>query len=114
MNDILRPDHGVDVPWPFSRDDDRLRDPSLIPGRDHQGEPVEKVLREALSKSATAAPAAPGPVEAEGLAWSRRLRGTRDAWAEGLRCTVRDSPLAALAVALAAGSLLGRMLGSQR
>lgn len=32
-----------------------------------------------------------------------------DEWAETLRCTVRDHPLAALAVALALGAVVGRL-----
>jgi hypothetical protein len=109
MNDVLRPDHGVDIPWPFSREDQRLRDPRLIAGRDDQAAPPEQVLREGLSASAAAAAAA-----TPGQAQTSRLRGTVDAGVESLRWTVRGSPLAAVAVALAAGSLLGLMLGSQR
>lgn len=38
-----------------------------------------------------------------------QLRETGDEWAESLRNTVRENPLAALAVALAAGMLVARL-----
>jgi ABC-type transporter Mla subunit MlaD len=38
-----------------------------------------------------------------------QLRQTRDDWTEGLRCTVRANPLAALAVAVAIGALVARV-----
>ncbi|MDE2079909.1 MAG: hypothetical protein KGI90_01025 [Burkholderiales bacterium] len=38
-----------------------------------------------------------------------RLRETRDQWAEGLRGTVRENPLATIAVALAIGALIARV-----
>lgn len=38
-----------------------------------------------------------------------QLRGTRDAWAESLRCTVRENPLASIAAAFTLGALLARI-----
>jgi ElaB/YqjD/DUF883 family membrane-anchored ribosome-binding protein len=38
-----------------------------------------------------------------------RAREMTDEWAESLRCTVRESPLAALGVALAVGMLVARL-----
>ena len=38
-----------------------------------------------------------------------RAREVTDEWAESLRCTVRESPLAALGVALAVGLLVARL-----
>jgi ElaB/YqjD/DUF883 family membrane-anchored ribosome-binding protein len=38
-----------------------------------------------------------------------QLRETGDEWAESLRSTVRDNPLAALAAALAVGMLVSRL-----
>ena len=38
-----------------------------------------------------------------------RAREMSDEWAESLRCTVRESPLAALGVALAVGVLVARL-----
>jgi len=38
-----------------------------------------------------------------------RAREVTDEWAESLRCTVRESPLAALGVALAVGLLIARL-----
>lgn len=38
-----------------------------------------------------------------------QVRQGGDAWAESLRCTVRDHPLAALAAALAVGALIARI-----
>ena len=38
-----------------------------------------------------------------------RMRQTRDEWAESLRGTVRDNPLATVAVALAIGALIARV-----
>src|SRR5215471_1694142 len=40
---------------------------------------------------------------------SDRARETADEWAESLRCTVRENPLASLGVALAVGLLLARL-----
>jgi ElaB/YqjD/DUF883 family membrane-anchored ribosome-binding protein len=37
------------------------------------------------------------------------MREFRDEWAESLRCTVRDNPLAAVGVALAVGVLIARL-----
>ena len=38
-----------------------------------------------------------------------QIRDTRDEWAESLRCTVRDNPLAAIVTALAIGALIARV-----
>jgi ElaB/YqjD/DUF883 family membrane-anchored ribosome-binding protein len=38
-----------------------------------------------------------------------QMREMRDEWTEGLRCTVRENPLAALGVALAVGVLMARL-----
>lgn len=38
-----------------------------------------------------------------------QLRDTGDEWAESLRCTVRDNPLAAVATALAVGVLIAKL-----
>ena len=38
-----------------------------------------------------------------------QMRETRDEWAESLRSTVRENPLAALGVALAVGVLIARL-----
>ena len=37
------------------------------------------------------------------------VRELRDEWAESLRCTVRDNPLAAIGVAVAVGVLIARL-----
>ena len=39
-----------------------------------------------------------------------RARELGDEWTESLRCTVRDNPLAAVAVALLAGALIARIV----
>ena len=41
---------------------------------------------------------------------AERARELGDEWAESLRCTVRDNPLAAVAVALVAGALIARLV----
>lgn len=41
---------------------------------------------------------------------AERARELGDEWTESLRCTVRDNPLAAVAVALVAGALIARLV----
>lgn len=41
---------------------------------------------------------------------AERARELGDEWTESLRCTVRDNPLTAVAVALVAGALIARLV----
>ena len=41
---------------------------------------------------------------------ARRARELGDEWTESVRCTVRDNPLAAVAVALVVGALVARLV----
>lgn len=91
MNETVHSDSLSDVPWPTSGERMRVPDVSMPP-------PGVRPLEESVSAAGEAL-----------HAQADSLRETRDAWADGLRSTVRDHPLAAVAAALAVGATISRL-----
>lgn len=67
---------------------------------------LTSTAHDAVERAASAAATAADQLGAKG----RRLLETRDEWTDATRGYVREHPLAALGVALAAGYLLSRIL----
>ena len=127
MNETIHPDSLSDVPWPTSGERTRVPDTSMLPGTEKAPPPAVGVLKHAVQGAhdtidclaESAAPAVQKLGESvsaaeEALrAKADQLRETRDAWAEGLRSTVRDNPLAAVAATLAVGAVVSRLIRSR-
>ncbi len=123
MNEDLPSDKMSDVPWPTSAERMRVPVTSMLPGSELAPTPAAGLLKNAVQGAHDtidryadrAAPAVQqlgesvSAAEATLRAKAEQLRETGDAWAESLRCTVRDNPLAALAGAVAVGMLVARI-----
>jgi hypothetical protein len=122
MNETNKPQSVSDVPWPTSDHRVRVPDASMLPSSAMSTPPPAGMLRNAaqgthdtidrLADSAAPAVRQLGErvsAAAEVLhAKTDQLRETRDEWVDGVRSTVRNNPLAALAAALALGAVVAR------
>lgn len=112
MNPILHPDGAADVPWPTSYH--RMPDTTMPPDSENVATAAADMLKQAVQGAHdtidhfadSAAPAVQllgDSVAAAGEALHA------DAWAESVRTTVRDNPLACVAAALALGVVIARL-----
>lgn len=122
MNEITHPTNLSDVPWPTSDTRPRLPDPSVLPGSD-KAAPTVGLLKNAVQGAHTtldrladrAEPAVRHlgetvtSAEQALHAKTHQLRVTGDAWAEGMRTTVRSNPLVWVAAAFALGAVIVRI-----
>jgi hypothetical protein len=81
-----------DVPWPTHAERLRVPNTSMLPRSEAAPSDATDSLDAALQDA----------------------RATRDAWIDGLRCTVRNKPLASLVAAVAVGMVMARIIRSQR
>lgn len=123
MNENLRPLTTSDVPWPTRDDRMPVPDTSMLPGSEGSPPATASLMKNAVQGvhdtidrlADSAAPAVgqlgDGVAAAEDAlkASADVIRGTGDAWVEGLRTTVRDNPLACMAGALALGAMIARI-----
>jgi len=123
MNETVHPDSASDAPWPTSVPRVRVPDTSMSPGREKAPPATVGLLKNAVQGAhdtidRLADSAAPAVRQlGEGVAAAGetlhaktdQLRETRDEWVEGVRSTVRSSPLASVAAAFALGALIARI-----
>ena len=123
MNNTFQTDGAADAPWPAGDHRAPVPDMSMLPGSEKPAPAVVGLLNDAVQGAHDgidrfAERAAPTVrqlgerVAAAGDAMQAnadRLRDTRDAWAEGVRTTVRDSPLTAIAAAALLGAVIARL-----
>lgn len=123
MSQTIQHDSGSDVPWPTSDARIRVPDTSMLPHSERGGPAGVGLLKHAVQGAhetidRIAERAAPAvrhlgeSVEACEVALHARTnlwRDMRDAWAHGLRTTVRKQPLTSLSAAFALGVLITRI-----
>lgn len=123
MNENLRPLTASDVPWPTRDDRIPVPDTSMLPDSERAPPAAVDLMKNAVQGvhdtvdhlADSAAPAVrqlgDGVAAAEDAVQAKAgaIRGTGDAWVEGLRTTVRDNPLACMAGALALGAVIARI-----
>ena len=124
MNETILPaDNLSDVPWPTSDVRVPVPDTSMLSGSEKAPPAAVGLLKSAVQGAhdtidrlaESAAPAVrrwgDGAADAEVALHERadQLREVRDAWAETVRTTVRDNPLAAVVAALALGVVIARL-----
>lgn len=123
MNDIIHPDSKSDVPWPNSDSRMRVPDTSMLPGSEKAPPAAVWLLNSAAQGTHAAidrlvdraAPAVRQLGDSVSAAEDAlhvkadQLLETRDEWAEGVRTSVRSSPLAAVAAAFVLGAVISRM-----
>jgi hypothetical protein len=123
MNETLHPAAASDVPWPTSDHRVRVPDTSMLPGSEKAPPPAVDLLNRAvqgahetvdrLADSAEPlarqlgerASAAEHALRAKSNQW----REAGGEWADGMRGTVRGSPLAWLAAAAVLGAVIARI-----
>lgn len=123
MNETIQPNNTSDVPWPTREPRMRVPDTSMLPGSEKAPPAAVGMLKQAVQGAHNtidrladgAAPAVRKLGESISAAGETlhaktdQLRDTRDEWVEGARSTVRASPLAWVAAALALGAVIGRI-----
>ena len=123
MNETIHPDIASNPPWLTSDQRVQMPDATVLPDSETAAPQALGVLNNAVQGAhntldriaESAAPAAQQlddsvAAAAEALhAKTDQLRETRDAWAEGVRSTVRSNPLACVAGALALGAVIARI-----
>jgi hypothetical protein len=131
MNDLINTPPTDPTPDPFLLTDDlrmRVPDTSMLPGSEKASAAAQGLLNQAVDKAHhtidrladSAGPAVRRAGEQlsateEALhAKAGHLRQTGDEWLEGLRASVRRSPLTGLVMAMALGAMLSRLSQSKR
>lgn len=123
MSQMIQHDSGTDVPWPMSDAHIRVPDTSMLPHSERGGLAAVGLLKHAVQGAhdtidritERAAPAVQHlgeNVEAGEVALHARTdlwRDMGDAWADGLRTTVRKKPLTSLSAAFVLGVLITRI-----
>lgn len=123
MSQSIQHDRGSDAPWPTGDARIRVPDTSMLPHSERGGPAAAGLLKHAVQGThdtidrlaERAAPAAQHlgeSVAAAEVALHTRTdlwRDMRDAWADGLRTTVRKKPLTSLSAAFALGVLITRI-----
>jgi ElaB/YqjD/DUF883 family membrane-anchored ribosome-binding protein len=128
MNETIHPAPLSDVPWPTSADRVLVPDAPMPAGGEAAPQAAVGLLRNAVQGAHAridrladqAEPAVQRLGERVSAAQvaldekTEQLRQTRDAWAESVRCTVREKPLASLAMALALGGVIALLVRGKR
>jgi ElaB/YqjD/DUF883 family membrane-anchored ribosome-binding protein len=128
MNESIQPAPLSDVPWPTSAERLRVPATSMLAGSQEAPAATATLLKNAVrgahdgidrlaDRAAPVVQRLGERVAAAGTVLNEKtdqLRDTRDAWAEDLRCTVREKPLASLAVALALGGVIALLVRGKR
>ncbi len=123
MNETTHIDGASDVPVPISHHPVRLPETPMSPGSEKSAPAVVGALNSAVlgahdtidriaDSVAPAARQLDERVSKVGDAIDAKtvqMRDTRDEWAESLRTTVRDNPLASIAAAVALGAVIARL-----
>jgi len=114
-----------DVPWPTSDHRMPVPDTSMLPGSEKPVPAAVDLLKhavrgvhETIDRVADGAAPAVRQLGAQVTAaqdalqvTAEQVKATGDAWAAGTRSLVRDNPLAAIALALALGAVMTRIVG---
>jgi hypothetical protein len=95
----------------------RVADTSMLAGSEQAPAAAANLLKNAVQGAHDGIDRLGERVSAAGVTLTEKtaqLRETRDAWTEGVRCTVRQKPLASLAVALALGGVIALLMRGKR